>query len=432
MNCAVSEIFFSLATMSLTALFTDLALRLQSPEFLESARHPEHPTAFTRRRKLPLPSLVALMLTGMRMSIQAELDTFFGRLAGKAELLRMVSEQAFAQARAKLSLTAIPALNDWLVERAEQHGFVPRWCGLRLVAADASTVRFGLRASRLARAALPDQILFGLFLPGAELMLAASLHGIEECGERQMLVQHLDRLSSKDLLLLDRGYPSRWLVALLNERAISFCMRVEKAGNGGFACVRAFLRSGLDEQVVTLTAPSQREAADYEFTRAPQQVRLVRHIAPNGKVRVLMTNLFDTTRFPASAFGDLYHKRWRIEEAFKRLKHRLNLEHVSGLSQQAVVQDVAAKIMCDNLQTLAALTAHDQADLRAVDRINHAYAHTALKPVMPALLLGKQIVMHLRKLLKLLGKHTYLHRENQSKPRKSRPKSHKFMTQKPC
>ncbi|MDQ1831321.1 hypothetical protein [Massilia scottii] len=91
-------------------------------------------------------------------------------------MLRMVSEQAFAQARAKLSLTAIPSLNDWLVERAEQHGFVPRWRGFRLVAADASTVRFGLRASRIERAALPDQILFGLFLPGAELMLAASPH----------------------------------------------------------------------------------------------------------------------------------------------------------------------------------------------------------------------------------------------------------------
>ena len=46
--------------------------------------------------------------------------------------------------------------------------------------------------------------------------LATSLHGIEECGEHQMLVEHLDRLSSDDLLL-DRGYPSRWLVALLND-----------------------------------------------------------------------------------------------------------------------------------------------------------------------------------------------------------------------
>ena len=87
-----------------------------SPLFCPSL--PEHPTAFTRRRKLPLPSLVALMLFGMRMSVQAELDTFFGHLAGRAQLLRTVSEQAFAQARAKLSLTAIPLLNDWLGARA--------------------------------------------------------------------------------------------------------------------------------------------------------------------------------------------------------------------------------------------------------------------------------------------------------------------------
>jgi hypothetical protein len=123
---------------------------------------------------------------------------------------------------------------------------------------------------------------------------------------------------------------------------------------------------------------------------------------------------------------------WQTEEAFKRLKHRLNLEHVSGLSQQAVVQDVAAKIMCDNLQTLATLTARDQADLRAVDRINHSYAHTALKPLMPALLLGKKVAKHLREVLNLIAKQTYLHRENLSKPRKPQPKPHKYMAQKPC
>jgi len=66
--------------MPLSDLFADLASRLLSAEFHQSARHPEHPTAFTRRRKLPLPCVVALMLTGMRKSIQAELDTFFGHL----------------------------------------------------------------------------------------------------------------------------------------------------------------------------------------------------------------------------------------------------------------------------------------------------------------------------------------------------------------
>lgn len=92
-----------------------------------------------------------------------------------------------------------------------------------------------------------------------------------------------------------------------------------------------------------------------------------------------------------ASIGELYHKRWGIEEAFKRLKRRLNLEHATGLSQQAVVQDVSAKIFCDNLQTLVSMTAHADADLPEDRRINHAYAHTALKPLLPILLLGGKL-----------------------------------------
>ena len=419
----------------LTTLFQDFAARLCSTEFLRDARHPDHPTAFSRCRKLPLATLVAIMLTGMRMSVQAELDTFFAHLRLQAQLVHEVSEQAFAQARAKLSLVAIPGLNDWLIARAELDGFVPRWRGLRLVAADGSTVRFGLRASHVKRAALADQILFGLFLPGPDLMLAASLHSIHERGERQFLVEHLDRLSPDDLLLLDRGYPASWLVAVLNQRAIKFCMRVDNT-DGGYACVREFVRSGAIERIVMLRAPNKQDALDYECPRKPQRVRLVRHVLPNGEQRVLMTNLFDDKLFPADCFGELYHKRWGIEEAFKRLKHRLNLEHVTGLSQQAVVQDVAAKIVCDNLQALVSITAHADADLPENKRINHAYAHTALKPLMPILLLGAKIGRKvgalLRGLLGLIAGRTYRHRENRLKPRKPGAKPHKKMTQKNC
>ena len=64
---------------------------------------------------------------------------------------------------------------------------------------------FGLRASHVKGAALADQILFAMFLPGADLMLAASLYRMCDNNERQMLFEHLDRLSSTDLLLMDRG-----------------------------------------------------------------------------------------------------------------------------------------------------------------------------------------------------------------------------------
>ena len=48
-----------------------------------------------------------------------------------------------------------------------------------------------------------------------------------------------------------------------------------------------------------------------------------------------MTNLFDVARFPACSFGELYHQRWRIEEAFKRLKHRLNLVQAAQAGTKA-------------------------------------------------------------------------------------------------
>ena len=84
----------------LSTLFQDFAARLCSAEFLLDARHPDHPKAFSRSRKLPLATLVAVMLTGMRMSIQAELDTFFAHLRQQAQLVHEVSEQAFSQCNA--------------------------------------------------------------------------------------------------------------------------------------------------------------------------------------------------------------------------------------------------------------------------------------------------------------------------------------------
>lgn len=155
----------SLSAMSLESLFSDFVAHLHSAEFLESARHKDHPSAFSRRRKLPLPSLVAVLLSGMRKSVQTELDEFFAHLQQQAQLARQVSAQAFAQARVKLASTAIPSLNDWLIARAEPEGYLNRWYGLRLVAADASTIRLGLRASHQPRAANADQILLGPLPP---------------------------------------------------------------------------------------------------------------------------------------------------------------------------------------------------------------------------------------------------------------------------
>ncbi|MFL9981692.1 IS4 family transposase [Paraburkholderia sediminicola] len=338
------------------------------------------PTAFTRNRTLTLPRMAALMMSGMCASVQTELDALFGALGSSGGRTRAVSAQAFSKARRGLSAELFELARARLISLAQPHIDSMRWHGLRLVAADGSRLRVGTRRGHELRA---DHYAFALFLPGSELTLHAALHPADG-GERQMLFEALDVLQPHtDLLLLDRGYIGNAMVAALAQREIPFCMRVDARN---WKCVSAFARSGKAERVVTLEAPSELDARDYELARTPTTVRLIRDVTPGGRVRVLMTSLLDGGRYPAVSFGALYHQRWRVEEAFKRLKHRLRLEAVTGLDYLALQQDFGAKILADNLCTLLSdLDApHDD---RHASRPNRVYALGALKPILGACLL---------------------------------------------
>jgi hypothetical protein len=141
-----------------------------------------------------------------------------------------------------------------------------------------------------------------------------------------------------------------------------------------------------------------------------------------------MTSLLDNERYPATAFTELYHRRWRIEEAFKRLKHRLNLEHMSGLTWLAACQDVGAKMVCDNLNALAAYLATEH--LIAPEspwRINRTIAFSHLRRILPTVLAGA-VRMSARLAAELfceITKNLQQFISGRSRPRPSRPKPHK-------
>ena len=247
-------------------------------------------------------------------SQQAMLDGFFASVCDTSTPVRGVTDRAFATARSHLHMPALVSLNDLVVRRADEAGLIARWQGLRVVAGDASVLMPAVRPCLLNRvAAEPEQRLFALYLPGAELTLHASVHSAL-VGERSMLVEALDCLGPDDVLVLDRGYPAAWLVALLNARGIHFVMRCDN--NSGWGAAKTFLRSGQEDAWVTVNAPSADDVRDWGCPAQAPEVRLVRQTAPNGQLRLLATNL-NAERFPAVLFADLYHQRWRIEEAFK-------------------------------------------------------------------------------------------------------------------
>ena len=370
---------------------------------------------------------MAFLLSGIQGAVQSELDQFFANLRNRADSVRVVTAQAFANARLKISALVFADVNRQLMTLVSEHLAIPRWRGLRVVAGDGSKVRLTLMKDEVR--SIVEGVAFGLYLPGIELFLDFALHE-PLCDERQMLFEVLDPLRPDDLLVLDRGFPCRWLVAALTARPIHFCIRCDSSH--GFKAVRQFLLSGLSEQVVTLPACIALDAADYECPATPTTVRLVRVVTPNGRVHVVMTSLLDAAIYPAADFAALYHGRWRVEEAFKRIKHRLGLEHTSGLSWHAARQDFGAKAVCDNLNALAAYAATDACmDPDSPYKINRAQAFDKIKRQLGRWLLAAATVRRIKPVIVELALNLQKLIPDRAQPRKPQRKPHRSHAYKP-
>ena len=123
---------------AIQSVLANLCEQLQSPAFAALARHRDHPRAFTRSRKFPLPKLVACLCGFRGGSVQSELDSFFAYMGTGLDVLRSISDRARALARAKLHVPALWALNAHLIRQLQLQGLLPLWKGRRLVCADAS------------------------------------------------------------------------------------------------------------------------------------------------------------------------------------------------------------------------------------------------------------------------------------------------------
>ncbi|MGY6214396.1 IS4 family transposase [Methylolobus aquaticus] len=258
----------------------------------------------------------------------------------------------------------------------------------------------------------------GLYATDARLMLKATLAPYLT-GERALLATLLPHLESTDLLLMDRGFPAVWLFTLLQQRGLPFLARLDGTQ---WPCVDAFLRSGQDDTVVTrcvgAEARKQAAAAGQTVTDNTLTFRLLKVVMPNGTVEVLATSLTDAETYPATAFADLYHARWTIEEAFKLLKHRLHLEQFTGELPESIRQDFHAKVFTANLAQALARASHAAlpADQAQRYRPNLTHLLQSLKPLF-AWLIQRVSPEQVLTLLELAGNTLQLRRPGRSAPR---------------
>ena len=357
-----------------------------------------NPSDFTRSRRLPLARLVAFLLNAPRAGLQSELDAFFDHSL-QAPLGRPPTKSALCQARRHLRPQAMRQLLGHSAQAFVEHSKVPLWHGLRVLVLDSTTLRVpnvpesvehfgGMLTScgkfrPLARAS-------ALLDVARDAFVDARLGGFAD-DDRTLAADHLEALGIGDLLVMDRGYPSRQWLTQLCAKGVAFCAHIGHP----WAQVKRFARSDQHDAVV-----------DLGTTKAPLPLRLLRVVLPNGSTLMLVTNLFDNS-LTGPQFASLYRSRWRVEEAFKRIKARLQVENWSGVLPHTVEQDFYASLVRHNCAAVMAMAvrpeehgleppAPDAKGWRS--RINRTLVLKSLRHFLPRVLLAldpHSLLLHL-------------------------------------
>lgn len=300
-----------------------------------------------------------------KSSIQRELDRFYKEVTQSDFNIRAVTKSAFTQARAKLNPWAFKRLNEVAVNSFYDGAEYYVWHNMRLLAVDGTRLvlpnhptiieefgvhQFGPNADRPRSLAIGSMLYDVLNMVTIDSQIAPYVSS-----ERDLLMQHLDHVKSGDLLLLDRGYPSFWLLFLLKAKGIEFCVRLK---DDWWLKVKEFTESLDKERIVTFSLPKKDRSKLKDFPHMLDTkitCRLIKVELENGEKEVLCTSLIDTQTYLHEEFEELYHYRWNEEEAYKLLKSRIELENFSGKTARAVKQDFHGKVF---LMTLCAAYAH--------------------------------------------------------------------------
>jgi len=408
-----------------------------SEDFL--SRHRSSPKAFTRQRSLPFHQLIFFLMNMNKGSYQDELDHFFKALNHLEVAERIVTKGALTKARKKLDYNSFIELNEHMTSHYYSYFPTVSWYGFNLMAVDGSTLR------------VPDETEiiehFGVWnvkkgdpCPKArisqmfDVLNRVTVDAIikpKKDGERELASFHFLKLMPNDLILLDRGYPAFWLFKLIMSMNADFCARVSCTK---WKVIRKFYHSGQQESIVKLnpTSLSARKCSEMGFDNDPIKVRLIRVELSTGETEILITSLTDMNKHPINIFADLYHKRWPVEEDYKTMKCRMQLENFSGKSTLSVYQDFHAKVFSKNFTSIVANTTKDKIEELSEHRnfryqINFAQALSKMKHTIVLLFTrpAEQAKLLIKKLQKI-----YFQTVEQVRPGRKFKRKHKVKLKK--
>ena len=361
-------------------------------------------TDFTRKRKLGFVDYMIYLLSGVKVSLQAGLNQY---LDMRNRTNETYSKQAFSKGRERIRPEAFKELSDTVALNVYPLAETSTWNGYHLLAIDGSRLNLPLHpetekdfGSQITGGNPQPQALCSCLLDVLNELVIDARIGPCRDSERDHAKDMIRSLNTEivhnPLYLMDRGYPSGELMALIGGLGQKYLMRCDKS------FIRAIQRDGND---VIVTHQFSKLEEPIEF-----RVITIKSKSPDGESETedyLVTNVLDD-QYQIQDFVELYHLRWGIETKYNDLKNKLQIENFTGITPVAIRQDFFATLYLVNLAGVLAIdyrddieAAHNTPENKHTYKLNVNLTIAALKQDVVSLLLYRSPSVRDRLLFKI-------------------------------
>ena len=343
---------------------------------VESGKH------FTRKRKLPLETLIKTIIGMENKSLSNELiDAFHSET-------EMPSSAAFVQQRSKLKPEAFKCVFEGFSSKLVRENSN----NLRILAIDGSDVQITTNPNDPssyypgANGQKPYNLLHlnALFDLTHKIYIDAVIQGRLESNEHRALQEMVDRSDiKKALIIADRGYESYNNMAHIQEKGWYFLIRIKDGKTGIKESLVLPEKEEFDEKILLkLTRRQTKETkalmkdknhyrfipTNTAFDYLPQKAkkhdplewyalnfRIVRFKVTDELYETVLTNL-DTDIYPSEKLKQLYASRWGIETAFRDLKYTMGMLDFHSKKVMCIHQEIYAHLIMYNFAEM--ITSH--------------------------------------------------------------------------
>ncbi|OGT40977.1 MAG: hypothetical protein A3F13_01675 [Gammaproteobacteria bacterium RIFCSPHIGHO2_12_FULL_40_19] len=265
-----------------------------------------------------------------------------------------VAASSICEARQKMPEIIFEKLNQAVLMHWNQTNIPPTWHGRRIFAVDGSKLNLphelehaGYKIQRKDVRYYPTGLMSTLYHLSEGMVYDFALES--HLDERMCAIDHMDKMSEGDVMVLDRGYFSYLLLHKSIEKNIHIVCRMQ------LGTVNQEIKKFWDSQetdIVVNYTPSAAVISDlkkrgFKLKNKSTPLRLIKYKIDN-ETYVCGTTLIGE-QYSIDEFQKLYHGRWGIEELYKISKLYIDVEDFHSSTERGVKQELYAHLLLINI-----------------------------------------------------------------------------------